>query len=207
MPTRSGLDYAAKQQTGGEEAMEGDGKSGKSQGTVTNALGTEGQTVENRGRATGSNKGNGPTQATGEGVRKGGTTQPTSDPDVAAGRAGKRSDRAYRRSVSWQGSEEEAISMRWHYTMLPKVEVPERFSGEARRGPSLKNYLMQLENLRARWERDHLASDEFFRGLANTLTGEAKTVLSHLQVGSAGVGGTWKAGGKGSDSTLPRYAT
>ncbi|CAI7899621.1 unnamed protein product [Closterium sp. NIES-54] len=34
---------------------------------------------------------------------------------------------------------------------------------------------MQLENLCARWKRDRLAADEFFIGLANTLTGEAET--------------------------------
>ncbi|CAI5482619.1 unnamed protein product [Closterium sp. Yama58-4] len=71
----------------------------------------------------------------------------------------------YQRSASWQ---EEASMHRWKYTLLPKIEVPERFSGDTRRGPSIRNYVMQLENLRARWERDRLDPEEFFRGLANS---------------------------------------
>ncbi|CAI7765399.1 unnamed protein product [Closterium sp. NIES-54] len=140
-----------------------------------NAQGAEGMGEKRPGGATGSGEAHKEprraekeeTKEKGEGLQIGET--------AAATRAGRNSDRPYCRSASWQGFEEDVALTRWRYTMLPKVEVPECFSGEVRRGPSLKNYLMQLENLRARWERDRLDAEEFFRGLANTLTGEAET--------------------------------
>ncbi|CAI7789204.1 unnamed protein product [Closterium sp. NIES-54] len=139
------------------------------------AQGAEGMGEKRPGGATGSGEAHEEpclgekeeTKEKGEGLQIGET--------AAATRAGRNSDRPYCRSASWQGFEEDVAFTRWRYTMLPKVEVPERFSGEVRCGPSLKNYLMQLENLRARWERDRLDAGEFFTGLANTLTGEAET--------------------------------
>ncbi|CAI7776425.1 unnamed protein product [Closterium sp. NIES-53] len=138
MPTRSGLDFAAKDRLVETGEMEGDGKNEHEGGVEAHAHNVEGGATEKLSRAT---------------------------------------DSVVERELhaSWQGLEEEAASTRWRYTVLPKVEVPERFSGETRPGPSLKNHLMQLENLCARWKRDRLAADEFFIGLANTLTGEAET--------------------------------
>ncbi|CAI7758131.1 unnamed protein product [Closterium sp. NIES-53] len=163
MPTRSGLDFAVKD-------LEKEGEMAE-----VNAQGAEGMGEKRMGGATGSEEAHEErrraekeeTKEKGEGLQIGET--------AAAIRAGRNSDRPYHRSASWQGFEEDVAVTRWRYTMLPKVEVPERFSGEVRRGPSLKNYLMQLENLRARWERDRMDAEEFFRGLANTLTGEAET--------------------------------
>ncbi|CAI5476283.1 unnamed protein product [Closterium sp. Yama58-4] len=61
------------------------------------------------------------------------------------------------------------------YTALPKIEVPERFAGTPSVGSSLKNYMMQIRNAQYRWMKDGLEPEDFFRGLSNTVTGEAET--------------------------------
>ncbi|CAI7897156.1 unnamed protein product [Closterium sp. NIES-54] len=63
---------------------------------------------------------------------------------------------------------------RWKATNLPKVEVAERYTGIPGVGPSLKNYLMQLETVRYCWERDGYDPAEFFRKMVGTLAGEAE---------------------------------
>ncbi|CAI7783067.1 unnamed protein product [Closterium sp. NIES-54] len=179
MPTRSGLDFALKDRLAETEVMEGDGTNERELGTETDAHAVERGATRKLSRATGSDEERKlPRGAEKEGT-KGGVEKPVSEEAATTTKGRRGSGRPYPRSASWQGFEEEAASMRWRYTMLPKVEVPERFAGEARRGPSLKNYVMQLENLWARWERDRLAAHEFFRGLANTLTREAET---HYQI-------------------------
>ncbi|CAI5458358.1 unnamed protein product [Closterium sp. Yama58-4] len=61
------------------------------------------------------------------------------------------------------------------YAALPKIEVPERFAGTPGVGSSLKNYMMQIRNAQYRWMKDGLEPEDFFRGLSNTVTGEAET--------------------------------
>ncbi|CAI7879884.1 unnamed protein product [Closterium sp. NIES-53] len=62
---------------------------------------------------------------------KAGVVKPVSE-EAAVRSGGRRgSDRPYQCSASWQGFEEEAAATRWHNMMLPKVEVPEWFSGES----------------------------------------------------------------------------
>ncbi|CAI5464774.1 unnamed protein product [Closterium sp. Yama58-4] len=61
------------------------------------------------------------------------------------------------------------------YAALPKIEVPERFAGTPGIGSSLRNYMMQIRNAQYRWQKDGLDPEDFFRGLSNTVTGEAET--------------------------------
>ncbi|CAI7844974.1 unnamed protein product [Closterium sp. NIES-54] len=65
--------------------------------------------------------------------------------------------------------------VRWKATNLPKVEVAERYTGIPGVGPSLKNYLMELETVEYCWERDGYDPAEFFRKMVGTLAGEAET--------------------------------
>ncbi|CAI7905292.1 unnamed protein product [Closterium sp. NIES-53] len=57
MPTRSGLDFAAKDRLGGTEVMEGDGKNERELGTETDAHGAKGGATGKLSGATGSDEG------------------------------------------------------------------------------------------------------------------------------------------------------
>ncbi|CAI5461252.1 unnamed protein product [Closterium sp. Yama58-4] len=76
-------------------------------------------------------------------------------------------------------SEHQMTELTWvgnvRYATLPKIEVPERFAGTPGVGSSLKNYMMQIRNAQYRWMKDGLETEDFFRGLSNTVTGEAET--------------------------------
>ncbi|CAI7791159.1 unnamed protein product [Closterium sp. NIES-54] len=64
---------------------------------------------------------------------------------------------------------------RWTTAGLPKFEVAERFTGIPGEGPSLKNYMMQLEIVKYCRERDGMDPGEFFRRMVVTLAGKAET--------------------------------
>ncbi|CAI7731682.1 unnamed protein product, partial [Closterium sp. NIES-53] len=67
------------------------------------------------------------------------------------------------------------VNERWRYMNLPEVKVSERFTGQPGAGADLRNYLKQIDNIRHRWTREGLEAEEFYRGLSNTLAGEAET--------------------------------
>ncbi|CAI7898462.1 unnamed protein product [Closterium sp. NIES-53] len=64
---------------------------------------------------------------------------------------------------------------RWNSASLPKVEVADRYTGIPGVGPTLKNYVMQLETAQYCWERGGFDPQEFFRKMVVTLAGEAET--------------------------------
>ncbi|CAI7811426.1 unnamed protein product [Closterium sp. NIES-53] len=126
MPTRSGLDFALKDRLAETEVMEGDGTNERELGTETDAHAVERGATRKLSRATGSDEERKlPRGAEKEGT-KGGVEKPVSEEAATTTKGRRGSGRPYPRSASWQGFEEEAASMRWRYTMLPKVEVPER---------------------------------------------------------------------------------
>lgn len=61
------------------------------------------------------------------------------------------------------------------FTALAKIKLPKSFTGDQEAGPTLKNYVMQLETVKGRWEKDGFDMIEFFKSLATTLDGEAET--------------------------------
>ncbi|CAI7752379.1 unnamed protein product, partial [Closterium sp. NIES-53] len=65
---------------------------------------------------------------------------------------------------------------RWNVQAPPQVEVPVRFTGGAGSGTNLKNYLMQIANVKYRCDRSGMDPIEFFLSLPNTLGGEAETL-------------------------------
>ncbi|CAI7820085.1 unnamed protein product [Closterium sp. NIES-54] len=71
---------------------------------------------------------------------------------------------------------------RWAATAQPRVEVPVRFTGNEGTGPSLKNYFMQISNVKYRCNWSGMDPIEFFLSLPNTLGGEAET-LYHMKIG------------------------
>ncbi|CAI7787522.1 unnamed protein product [Closterium sp. NIES-53] len=78
----------------------------------------------------------------------------------------------------------------------PRVEVPARFSGDQRGGPTLKNYLMQVGNVRYRCDRHNMDPVDFFLRLPNTLEGEAE-MLYRMRMEEL----LWRAGRYGEDPT------
>ncbi|CAI7833826.1 unnamed protein product [Closterium sp. NIES-53] len=78
----------------------------------------------------------------------------------------------------------------------PRVEVPSRFSGDQRAGPALKNYLMQVGNVRYRCDLHNMDPVDFFFSLPNALEGEAET-LYRMRMEEL----LWRAGSYGEDPT------
>ncbi|CAI7845143.1 unnamed protein product [Closterium sp. NIES-54] len=78
----------------------------------------------------------------------------------------------------------------------PQVEVPARFSGDQRARPTLKNYLMQVGNVRYRCDGHNVDPVDFFLSLPNTLEGEAET-LYRMRMEEL----LWRAGKYGEDPT------
>ncbi|CAI7741032.1 unnamed protein product [Closterium sp. NIES-54] len=64
---------------------------------------------------------------------------------------------------------------RWNSASLPKVEVADRYIGIPGVGPTLKNYVMQLETAQYCWEHDGF-DPRFFWKMVVTLAGEVVTI-------------------------------
>ncbi|CAI7818818.1 unnamed protein product [Closterium sp. NIES-54] len=96
---------------------------------------------------------------------------------MEAGRGGRPAGSGERGATSWGTG-------RSMNAAPPKIEVPDRFSGTPGEEPTLKNYLMMIDDIRYFWDREGLDPIEFFRGLGRTLKGEA---LTHYRVERQGL--------------------
>ncbi|CAI7889725.1 unnamed protein product [Closterium sp. NIES-53] len=65
---------------------------------------------------------------------------------------------------------------RWSAAAMPRVEMPVRLTGDIGTGSNLRNYLMQIGNVKYRCDRSGMDPIEFFLSLPNTLGGEAETL-------------------------------
>ncbi|CAI5967183.1 unnamed protein product [Closterium sp. NIES-65] len=160
MPTRSGLDFAAKnpkkegKMTEGEEGNRGEPR------VEANAQGAGGTGEPGLDRATGSGEAHGEQRRAEKEEEKGREEEQPIGEAAAVARTARDGGKGYRRSVSWQGFEEEAASTRWRYTMLPK---------------------RHLEKKRLERRRDHAASAEPRTELDDKKQWEAERFLELLE--------------------------